>query len=96
MNPLYITFILYLSTTKDKGGKEDAQNVPNQSYQIKDLSNCGYRISEISEKIDVDSKTIRKYLMQEDFGEADSYETGKSWRSWSLSPGRRTLCSMAR
>ena len=65
MNPLYITFILYLSTTKDKGGKEDAHYVPIN--HIKDLSNCGYRISKISEKTGADPKTIRKYLAQDDF-----------------------------
>lgn len=39
----------------------------SQVNSIKDLSNCGYRISEISEKTGTDPKTIRKYLAQEDF-----------------------------
>ena len=39
----------------------------SQINHIKDLSNCGYRISEISEKTGSDPKTIRKYLAQEDF-----------------------------
>ena len=39
----------------------------SQINHIKDLSNCGYRISEISEKTGTDPKTIRKYLAREDF-----------------------------
>ena len=39
----------------------------SQINHIKDLSNCGYRISEISEKTGADPKTIRKYLSQDDF-----------------------------
>lgn len=39
----------------------------SQIKHIKDLSNCGYCISEISEKTGADPKTIRKYLSQEDF-----------------------------
>ncbi len=39
----------------------------SQVNHIKDLSNCGYRISEISKETDTDPKTIRKYLSQEDF-----------------------------
>ena len=39
----------------------------SQINHIKDLSNCGYRISEISEKTGADPKTIRKYLSQNDF-----------------------------
>lgn len=42
----------------------------SQINHIKDLSNCGYRISEISEKTGADPKTIRKYLSQEDFSPA--------------------------
>lgn len=38
-----------------------------QINHIKDLSNCGYRISEISGETGVDPKTIRKYLSKEDF-----------------------------
>ena len=38
-----------------------------QINHIKDLSNCGYRISEISRKTGIDPKTIRKYLSMEDF-----------------------------
>ena len=33
----------------------------SQINHIKDLSNCGYRISEISKKTGADPKTIRKY-----------------------------------
>ena len=39
----------------------------SQINHIKDLSNCGYRISEISQKTGADPKTIRKYLSQDDF-----------------------------
>ena len=39
----------------------------SQINHIKNLSNCGYRISEISKKNGADPKTIRKYLSQEDF-----------------------------
>ena len=39
----------------------------SQINHIKDLSSCGYRISEISEKTGSDPKTIRKYLSQDDF-----------------------------
>ena len=39
----------------------------SQINHIKDLSNCGYHISEISEKTGADPKTIRKYLSQNDF-----------------------------
>ena len=39
----------------------------SQINHIKDLSNCGYRITEISKKTGADSKTIRKYLAQDDF-----------------------------
>ena len=39
----------------------------SQINHIKDLNNCGYRISEISKKTGADPKTIRKYLSQEDF-----------------------------
>ena len=39
----------------------------SQINHIKDLSNCGYRISEISKKTGADPKTILKYLSQEDF-----------------------------
>ena len=39
----------------------------SQINHIKNLSNCGYRISEISKKTGADPKTIRKYLSQEDF-----------------------------
>lgn len=42
----------------------------SQINHIKDLSNCGYRISEISDKTDTDPKTIRKYLSQDDFSPA--------------------------
>ena len=34
----------------------------SQINHIKDLSNCGYRISEISKKTGADPKTIRKLL----------------------------------
>jgi len=39
----------------------------SQINHIKDLSNCGYRISEISKETGSDPKTIRKYLAQDDF-----------------------------
>ena len=39
----------------------------SQVNHIKDLSNCGYRISEIAKETGTDPKTIRKYLTQEDF-----------------------------
>lgn len=39
----------------------------SQINHIKDLSNCGYRISEISKETGTDPKTIRKYLSQNDF-----------------------------
>ena len=39
----------------------------SQINHIKDLNNCGYRISEIAKKTTIDPKTIRKYLSQEDF-----------------------------
>lgn len=39
----------------------------SQINHIKDLSNCGYQISEISKKTGVDPKTFRKYLSQKDF-----------------------------
>lgn len=39
----------------------------SQINHIKDLSSCGYRISEISKETGADPKTIRKYLSQEDF-----------------------------
>ena len=42
----------------------------SQVNHIKDLSNCGYRISEISKETGTDPKTIRKYLSQEDFSPA--------------------------
>lgn len=42
----------------------------SQINHIKDLNNCGYRISEISEKTGTDPKTIRKYLAREDFSPA--------------------------
>lgn len=39
----------------------------SQINHIKDLSNCGYRISEISKKTGTDPKTIRRYLVRDDF-----------------------------
>ena len=39
----------------------------SQINHIKDLSNCGYRICEISKETGSDPKTIRKYLAQDDF-----------------------------
>ena len=39
----------------------------SQINHIKDLSNCGYRVSEIAKETGTDPKTIRKYLSQEDF-----------------------------
>ena len=39
----------------------------SQVNYIRDLSNSGYRIAEISKKLKLDCKTVRKYLSQEDF-----------------------------
>lgn len=39
----------------------------SQVNYIRDLSNRGYRIAEISKKLKLDRKTFRKYLSQEDF-----------------------------
>lgn len=39
----------------------------SQANYIRDLSNSGYRIAEISKKLKLDRKTVRKYLSQEDF-----------------------------
>ena len=39
----------------------------SQINHIKDLSNCGYRISEISKKTGADPKTIRKYCCGQAF-----------------------------
>ena len=39
----------------------------SQVNYIRDLSNSGYRIAEISKKLKIDRKTVRKYLSQEDF-----------------------------
>lgn len=49
----------------------------SQINDIKDLSNCGYRISEISKRTGTDPKTIRKYLSQEDFSPAPPVTTEK-------------------
>lgn len=42
----------------------------SQINHIRDLNNCGYRISEISEKTGTYPKTIRKYLAKEDLSPA--------------------------
>lgn len=39
----------------------------SQVNDIRDLSNSRYRIAEISKKLKLDRKTVRKYLNQEDF-----------------------------
>lgn len=39
----------------------------SQVNYIRDLSNSGYQIAEISKKLKLDRKTVRKYLNQEDF-----------------------------
>ena len=39
----------------------------SQVNYIRDLSNSGYRIAEISKKLKLDRKTVRKHLGQEDF-----------------------------
>ena len=39
----------------------------SQVNYIRDLSNSGYRIAEISKKLKLDRKMVRKYLNQEDF-----------------------------
>ena len=52
----------------------------SQINHIKDLNNCGYRISEISKKTGAAPKTIRKYLSQEDL----SRHSHPSWIRLSL------------
>ncbi len=44
---------------------------------IRELAVKGYRISEIHEKTGVDRKTIRKYLLQEDFSEIPPTSVGR-------------------
>lgn len=58
---LYPLFCL----TNNKGGKEMLK-MPTINC-IRDMSNSGYRISEIAKKMGLDRKTVRKYLEQEDF-----------------------------
>ena len=53
----------------------------SQINHIKDLSNCGYRISEISEKTGADPKTIRKYLSQNDFSPKPPILLNQSYRN---------------
>ena len=50
----------------------------SQINHIKDLSNCGYRISEISKKTGADPKTIRKYLSQEVFSAVPPFVQAQS------------------
>lgn len=49
----------------------------SQINHIKDLSNCGYRISEICEKTGSDPKTIRKYLNKTDYSPAPPVKRGR-------------------
>ncbi len=44
---------------------------------IKELAVKGYRISEIHEKTGIDRKTIRKYLLKEDFSEMPPTSVGR-------------------
>ena len=41
----------------------------SQINHIRDLSKCGYNVSEIHRKTGADHKTIEKYLAKEDFSE---------------------------
>ncbi|MEG2060188.1 MAG: IS21 family transposase, partial [Lachnospiraceae bacterium] len=41
----------------------------SQINHIRDLSKCGYKVSEIHKETGVDHKTIEKYLAKEDFSE---------------------------
>jgi transposase len=50
---------------QDKGGKEMLKM--SQINSIRDLSNCGYHIGEISKKLGIDRKTVRKHLNEENF-----------------------------
>jgi transposase len=42
----------------------------SQINHIRDLNESGYRICEITQKVGVDHKTVRKYLLKEDFSPA--------------------------
>lgn len=53
----------------------------SQINHIKDLSNYGYRISEISKETGTDPKTTRKYLSQEDFSPHTACHGGKTIHS---------------
>ena len=55
-----------------------------QVNRIKDLSNCGYRICEISRKTGTDPKTIRKYLTMEDFSPVSSPDEKGAFQAGSL------------
>ena len=57
----------------------------SQINHIKDLSNCGYRISEISKKTGADPKTIRKYksVMAKSIGDNNSCNSS-DYKCWSF------------
>ena len=44
--------------------------IMSQINHIRDLRQCGYRISEIAKKVGADHKTIRKYLAEDNFSPA--------------------------
>ncbi len=44
--------------------------IMSQINHIRDLRQCGYRISEIAKKVGADHKTIRKYLDKDNFSPA--------------------------
>lgn len=51
-------------------------NMP-QINHIRDLSKCGYRISDIHKETGIDPKTIRKYINQEDFSPSPPVKAGR-------------------
>ena len=59
----------------------------SQINHIKDLSSCGYRISEISKETGADPKTIKKYLAQENFPPHASGCTGTALKTGSFQAG---------
>ena len=60
-----IKFILYLKHNQ-KIGEERKMLSMSDINHIRDLHQCGYKISEIHEKTGADPKTIRKYIEKED------------------------------
>ena len=53
----------------------------SQVNDIRDLSNSGYRIAEISKKLKLDRKTVRKYLSQEDFSPTPPVRCHRRWQA---------------